>query len=152
MYYIYTCLGPCGIWGRGVFIIYIAGSKVSRIDLTSGTAQPSFPEFRKVLITIQLYGFKSAETIFLRPYPLKVLITIQQCRDNLQCFKDNSHKYFAINSSVEVSRDSHTTKMYGIKILLQFCQIGSFLCRNLRDFIWYRSYCTHCVPGCNSGE
>ena len=40
-------------FGVGVFIVYIAGSKVSMIDPTSGTALLSFPEVRKGLITIQ---------------------------------------------------------------------------------------------------
>ena len=39
-------------FGVGVFIVYIAGSKVCRIDPTSGTALPSFPEVWKVLVTI----------------------------------------------------------------------------------------------------
>ena len=49
----YTIAWALVKFGVGVFIVYIAGSKMSRIDLTSGTAQPSFPEVRKVLIKIQ---------------------------------------------------------------------------------------------------
>ena len=40
-------------FGIGGVILYISGSKVSRIDPIRGTALSSFPEVLKVLITIQ---------------------------------------------------------------------------------------------------